>query len=178
MMVTGIVSFSQNVFKRIPPKVIKCWHLKFVTKYEANNWMISKPIFVRKNIQACNDQFLHVLDKKDLEDYFFPFSKQRAQIEPYTGLSFYSECVMQTFSFYDSLYTLIFDQLRTAQGQFLLQLGINVSIRSLLLIVLHQNKCFWGYTGISLSVCASVCPSVYKILNSVEALALVLSHIC
>ena len=27
-----------------------------------------------------------------------------------------------------------------------------------------QNKCFWGYTGISLSVLLSVCPSVYKIL--------------
>ena len=45
-----------------------------------------------------------------------------------------------------------------------------------------QNECFGGYTRISLSVrpslcpyvCVSVCPSVYKILVSVKALAGVL----
>ena len=36
-----------------------------------------------------------------------------------------------------------------------------------------QNKCFRGYTGISLSVC----PSMYKILVSVKVLAGVVSHI-
>ena len=48
-----------------------------------------------------------------------------------------------------------------------------------------QNKCFQGYTGISLYIrlsvhvceCLPVCPSVYKILVSVKALAGVLSGI-
>ena len=28
----------------------------------------------------------------------------------------------------------------------------------------NKNECFWGYTGISLSVRVSVCQSVYKII--------------
>ena len=54
----------------------------------------------------------------------------------------------------------------------------------------QPNKCFWGYTGISLSICQCgrtsvclcvhpcVCTSVYKILISVKALAgLIKSHL-
>ena len=37
------------------------------------------------------------------------------------------------------------------------------------IVIPQQNECFWGYTGISLSVGLSMYPSVYKILVSVSA---------
>ena len=39
------------------------------------------------------------------------------------------------------------------------------------IIIPTQNKFFWGYTGITLSVCVWLCQSVYKILVSVRVLA-------
>ena len=49
--------------------------------------------------------------------------------------------------------------------------------RSAIIFIPLQNKCFQGYTGNSLSVCVSVCQSVYKILVSVSAGEGIKSHL-